>query len=86
MPTYEAEATLAQLETEFHRLADNWRAEFLKTRALRIQFRGRSSSRRGSRGTRTSPCSDVTTGRGFPDQLRRQAICNDRLTPTRAAR
>ena len=40
MPTYEAEATLAQLETEFHRLADNWRAEFLKTRALRIQFRG----------------------------------------------
>ena len=40
MPTYEAEATLAQLEAEFHRLADNWRAEFLKTRALKIQFRG----------------------------------------------
>ena len=40
MSTYEAEATLAELETEFHRLADNWRAEFLKTRALRIQFRG----------------------------------------------
>ena len=40
MPTYEAEATLAQLETEFNRLADDWRAEFLKTRALKIQFRG----------------------------------------------